>query len=390
MQKINPPIVVIAFNRSRSLNRLLDSLKDAHYPNDKVTLIISIDKAENNHDVLQLAEKYAWKFGQKKVVYQSENLGLRKHVMKCASYSKEYGNVILLEDDLYVSPLFYDYACQSLEFSRDKGYIGGISLYNHQFNVNAKVNFSPMEDGYDNWYFQFASSWGQAWTKEQWNAFSNWYSTKKELTQTPTVPQNITRWSDKSWLKYFIHYLVEVDKYFIYPKISLSTNFSDSGTHIGTSSAMYQVPLHYFRPRKYEFSELNDSKSIYDVFFENRKLYQAIQIGSEDLCVDLYGTKPVNHLKQHFLLSTRIHNFKIIRTFGRRMKPIDANVFHGIKGNDIFLYDTKVKEQNPYKNSFYPKIAYYHKYISRRNAKKLFLHMYSQRLVQFFKDNLRF
>ena len=58
----------------------------------------------------------------------------------------------------------------AMEFSVNKKYIGGISLYNHELNVHTKENFKALDDGYDNWYFQFASSWGQAWSKANWTS----------------------------------------------------------------------------------------------------------------------------------------------------------------------------------------------------------------------------
>ena len=200
MQNNKPAIVVIAYNRAKSLQRLLNTLSKAYYTESDIKLIISIDKASNNQKVLEIAQDFEWNFGNKNVEYQSVNLGLRKHVIKCASYSNDYGSVILLEDDLVVSPQFYNYTCQALNFSKGKEYIAGISLYNHQFNVVAKLNFSPIEDGYDNWYFQFASSWGQAWTKEQWNSFISWYENIESLKHNPSIPKNVTNWSEKSWL----------------------------------------------------------------------------------------------------------------------------------------------------------------------------------------------
>ena len=93
------PVVVVAFNRARSLKRLLGSLNDAIYTVDDVPLIISIDKGDSNQDVLAVAESFVWEHGEKKVVYQETNLKLRKHVLQCGDYALKYGNVIVLEDD---------------------------------------------------------------------------------------------------------------------------------------------------------------------------------------------------------------------------------------------------------------------------------------------------
>tara|TARA_B110000090_G_C13152569_1_gene358302 strand:- start:66 stop:260 length:195 start_codon:yes stop_codon:yes gene_type:complete len=61
----NPTIVVVAFNRRKSLNNLLYSLSKAAYGVDHVNLIISIDYS-GLHDVYNLAEDFNWEHGQKK------------------------------------------------------------------------------------------------------------------------------------------------------------------------------------------------------------------------------------------------------------------------------------------------------------------------------------
>ena len=203
MIKVNTPIVVVAYNRPQSLKRLLRSLVNAAYPSSNVPLIISIDAHPNNQKTLKIAQEFQWENGDKTVEYQSSNLGLRKHILKCGDFSNTYGSVLILEDDLYVSPNFYLYTIAALNFSITKNYIGGISLYNHQYNVHINANFSAVEDGFDNWYFQFASSWGQAWTDKQWNSFKSWYLTNTVLTKKEDIPKYVLDWSDKSWLKFF-------------------------------------------------------------------------------------------------------------------------------------------------------------------------------------------
>ena len=132
------PVVVVAFNRARSLKRLLGSLNDAIYTVDDVPLIISIDKGDSNQDVLAVAESFVWEHGEKKVVYQETNLKLRRHVLQCGDYALKYGNVIVLEDDLYVSKYFYQYAESALMFTQDNNRIGGISLYKEKNNIVSK------------------------------------------------------------------------------------------------------------------------------------------------------------------------------------------------------------------------------------------------------------
>lgn len=365
------PIVVVAYNRPRSLTRLLSSLQTAKYPHDTIDLIISIDKADNNQHVLDLANAFQWEHGTKKVIYQEINLGLRKHILKCGNYSLEYGAVIVLEDDLYVSPNFYLFAEQALTFSTKESSIGGISLYNHQLNVHTRENFMPHQDGYDNWYFQFASSWGQAWTKDQWAGFMDWYEKGPDIDGNEQVPKYVRSWSPKSWLKYNIAYLVEKDRYFLYPKISLTTNFSDAGTHVGNDSTIYQVPLDFGKEREYNFSKVEESNAVYDAYYENKNLYQTLGLENDDLCVDLFGYKPLHG--QKYVLSSKVLGFKMIQSFGKSLKPHEDNVLRSIEGRELFLYDTSIKAKNPNVPDFERKMAYNYKQIPFKWTRKLFM-----------------
>lgn len=341
---MSTPIVVVAFNRPRSLSRLLESLSNARYLSEDIPLIISIDKGDNM-DVLEIAKNFSWTHGEKKVVYREENLKLRRHILTCGDYSQEYGSVIILEDDLYVSKDFYTYTMKALDFTKNDSRIGGISLYNHRYNVNTFEPFEPVSDAYDNWYFQFASSWGEAWTKTQWSNFRSWYEiNQSEELAAATIPSTVTNWSPSSWLKYFIKYLIETDTYFLYPRVSLTTNFGDAGTHAFEDSTGFQVPLRD-NTSDFHFSTLEDSVAIYDAFFENTKLYSVLNLPREELSIDLYGSKPLCGVR--YLLSSKIFNYKIIKKFAQSMRPLDANILYALPGNDLFLYDTFVAEKNP-------------------------------------------
>lgn len=365
MIEIKPSVVVVAYNRPRSLNRLLRSLKTASYPKE-VKLIISIDRSDDNLDVLKIANDFIWDYGSKQVIYHETNLGLKKHILTCGELSLKYGSVIILEDDLFVSPDFYYYTIEALKFTNANDKIGGISLYNHQLNVHTGDNFSAIEDEYDNWYFQFASSWGQAWSKDQWQKFKIWLDVKENSYTTKKIPEYVLSWSEKSWLKLFIAYLITSNRFFIYPKTSLTTNFSDSGTHVIEDSTLFQVPLLYGNKRKFRFSELKDSMAVYDAFYENLRIPENLLLSKEDCCIDLYGYKP--HTGEQYWLTPKILNMKVERSYGRSLKPIDANIFNGIEGNDFFLYDTKVSVKNTHKIDYTRRLYYNIKTISYLNA----------------------
>ena len=373
MAELNTPIVVVAYNRPKSLLRLLNSLAGADYPNKKIDLIISIDKSDDNEDVLAIAKNFKWDFGNKIINYQETNLGLKAHILKCGDFSNTYGAVIVLEDDLFVSPNFYNYTRAALQFSRDKEYIGGISLYNHLLNVHTMDNFAAIEDIYDNWYFQFASSWGQAWSKDQWKGFSHWLNKNPDINNNIKIPLNVRSWSEKSWLKYNIAYLIEKDQYFLYPKISLTTNFSDAGTHVGTDSTSFQVPLLQATKINYNFGCLEDSKCVYDAFYENTTLNEILDLKKQELSIDLYGYKPIG--ENRFLLTSKKLNYKIIKSYGRYLKPLETNILYDIPGNDFMLYDLTTEHVNIFKEDRLKRFSYNVKFVSYNDIIRLFIRM---------------
>lgn len=339
------PIVLIAYNRPDALSRLLGSVAGAYYGDEKdIPLIISVDGGDNE-EVLRIADGFEWKYGTKKVIRHEENLGLKRHVLECGDHALEYGSVMMLEDDLVVSEGFYGYALQALSFASGKEKTGGISLYNHLLNVHVREPFYAVDDGYDNYYMQFASSWGQVYSKEMWEGFRKWLAENdgKDLASAD-MPENVSSWSDRSWLKYNIRYLIEKDLYFLYPRISLTTNFMEEGAHSKSKTYDLQVPMLYAKKKDYVFSDVSGSGAVYDAFFENTGLKEVIGklAGADaDKCaVDLYGYRQMSgDGKTRYLLSSKSLSYERLSSFARSIRPIDANIIKELPGNELFLYD---------------------------------------------------
>lgn len=380
------PVVVVAFNRARSLKRLLGSLNDAIYTVDDVPLIISIDKGDSNQDVLAVAESFVWEHGEKKVVYQETNLKLRRHVLQCGDYALKYGNVIVLEDDLYVSKYFYQYAESALMFTQDNNRIGGISLYNHRFNVESAEPFESIDDGYDNWYFQFASSWGEAWSKSQWERFKEWYEKSPNIDDCSQIPLYVRQWSQSSWLKYFIAYLIEKDLYFLYPHKSLTTNFGDAGTHVNKNNTNHQVPIQNGKIT-YKFSELEMSKAVYDAYYESVYLQSKI-IDGQKVLVDLYGKKTIEPDRLHYVVSRQALPYKIVKKYGCNMRPHEENILREIEGDDFFLYDMNSRVDTKPRTDAIRKAQYNLRYIDKKQYSAVIL-LFIQKTLDGMQRRLR-
>lgn len=341
---MTPAIIVIAYNRPDSILRLFKSLSVAHYLQKDVPLLISIDYQESeNHDrVIEIATNFEWPFGEKKIIAHQKNLGLKKHVLSCGNLVADYESIIMLEDDIFVSPYFYEYACDALCFYQDSNEIAGISLYCHKKNFVANLPFELIPDSNDVFFLQIASSWGQAWTKKQWFDFMDWMSIADH--DLDYLPSNVKTWPESSWLKHFIRYLILKNKYFVYPHKSLSTNFGDSGTHNLNKNVECQVPL--FMGNSYRFVKISDSFNVYDAFFEilpSRLKLLVPELNEIDFSVDLYGKKELKNIDTKYLLSSKIAKkdcSKMVSSFGLELKPNILNVFYTIKG-DVFKLNLK-------------------------------------------------
>ncbi|WP_019504099.1 glycosyltransferase [Pleurocapsa sp. PCC 7319] len=336
--RLLPAIVVVAFKRPLALQRLLKTIARANYDTyEEIPLIISIDQG-NCRETARVARDFVWKHGTKKVIEHQENLGLRRHIISCGDLAEEYGAVIILEDDLLVSPEFYCYTVEAIAFYHDRSEIGGISLYSYDFNEYAETKFIPLEDGYDNYFIQTASSWGQAWTWKQWSNFKQWYDAVPNTAAVDKIaPHKLTEWSENSWKKYFIKYLISQNKYFIYPRISLSTNSGDSGTNHG-GGGNFQVSL-LLGYKRYNFSNLQQSLSIYDSHYEikasclkklNPKLIDI------DFECDFYGTKTIKNVQSDHLLSIKECSHPLSQ-YALSLIPQELNIIFSLPGNCFSL-----------------------------------------------------
>lgn len=352
-------IVLICFKRLNGIKRLLSSLEKVDYRNRKdITLIFSIDYADNNEDVRNFAYNYQWTNGEKVVRAFTENQGLKKHILDCGDLTQKYDILVVLEDDIYVSPSMYHYAYGAACYYINDNNIAGISLYNFDKNwLNTMYNFNPQKSEYDTYFLKVAQSWGQVWTRDKWLGFKEWYIANTEFTYLETLPQAINAWSSKSsWLKYYDRYCIECNKYFVYPYFSVSTNFSDAGTHSLSASNDSQVRM-VWKKNEFKFPCFGEDAIIYDEFMERERMGKYLNIKDEELIVDIYANKPES-IKKKYVLTTRKLNYFVVSSFSLCLKPAELSIVCSIWGEDIFLYDTSIKEKNYRKKDKYKLLRY--------------------------------
>ena len=132
--------------------------------------------------------------------------------------------------------------------------------------------------------------------------------------------------------------MIEKDKYFVIPRIALSTQFGDPGVHIKTKNTIHQVPLK-INSSNYHFAPFVSSKSIYDEYYEILpEILKSLNpsLSSYDFKVDLRGNK--NFLiNDESLILTHKSTKKKIRAFSSEMFPYEINIIHDLSGDQISL-----------------------------------------------------
>lgn len=199
--------------------------------------------------------------GNVSVVVQSEQLGLRKSIMRAWAASDDREFCIFLEDDLQVSEYFLEFADRMASAYFDSHGVPihekliGISLYNNEYSEVLEADVA-VENGNKQYLYQMPQSWGSVYTASAWRNFVAYYNTfDPELD--PLIPDSYAnRWPHStSWKKYLMRYMYETGSYLVYPNLadglSYSTNSMKTGAHHQESSSeqgkkmkdRFKVPL---------------------------------------------------------------------------------------------------------------------------------------------------
>lgn len=372
---MHPVIAIPAYSRASSLQRLLNSINEAVYPDGPpIELIISVDGGASQ-SVVDIADSFDFKHGYKTVEKKEKNIGLNEQILWCGDLTRKHGSVIILEDDLYVDKYYYQYAVESLRFYKNDPNIMGIALFSPRYNQMAKLGFEAMANGFNAYFAQHVCTWGEAFTETQWSRFRTWFDVadRDEVDKDPHVPEVVKTWRG-SWDKYLAAYMIQNDLYFVYPYQSYTTNFSDpGGVHTPSGTYQFQVPLAAVnRPaEQYLFCDYCDSLAIYDAFLEPKspELYKGLGIRPEDIEIDTYGIKPISALQKKRYVLTSKKCSSVIKTFKLGMRPVEKIILDPVPNREnkrigfsdhVFLAESK--EIMSAKRPFYEQINYFSYY----------------------------
>lgn len=164
-----PPVLIFGYRRRNALELLWsDLICNDDFNKHPVFLYIDgskgIDDEDDVNDVRAFSE--CLRHDQLTIVQRPNNLGLAKNIISAVTdILKTYDAVIVLEDDLRLSPFFLDYMRVSLHFYAPEKTVGGISGFSLDLPYSKRLKR-------DNYFLRRPSSWGWAIWKDRWSEIS--------------------------------------------------------------------------------------------------------------------------------------------------------------------------------------------------------------------------
>jgi hypothetical protein len=239
------PIILFVYNRPKHTKILLDSLRRNELVKDSHLIVYSdgprnegdLDKIREVRDLIEEIDFCK----SVKLVKSQRNNGLAKSIMYGVSeVLEQYGNAIILEDDLQLSSGFLKYMNQALDLYKDDKKVMHISGYLQPIDLNKNATY----------FFNLANCWGWATWSDRWEKMiSDPLELKKRLFELGKYQYfNLDGGSDlanqldcniwgikETWAVRWHGSIVLEDGFCLHPGMSLvrNTGFDGSGENTG-------------------------------------------------------------------------------------------------------------------------------------------------------------
>lgn len=259
-------IVVLTRDRKESLQRLLDSLRNAQYDGDRADLRIWVDRASLgwnaisavknvlrrnvgvDREVVLAASNFEWPHGEKTVNVWDRHVGIWGQWLDTwrPSGNDDNESSVILEDDLEVSPMYYRWLQGAKAAYGKRADIFGYTLQRGTLRAN-QTGFGRRGlrvKGSEKCYlYLLLGSWGYAPEAKRWAEFREWYHEKScEFGYHPYVEGLIpTKWYKKQerkrsmWTMWHIKFADMRNLYTVYANLegsrTLASNWREPGLH---------------------------------------------------------------------------------------------------------------------------------------------------------------
>jgi hypothetical protein len=241
----NAPVVIFAYKRLDGLCKLIKSLK-ANVESANSVLFIFSDgpKSEKDFYEVENVRKYIDSisgFKEIRIEKSTKNKGLANSIINgVGKVFEEYNEVIVLEDDLILSPNFLSFMNVALDQYCECENVFSIS--GHSFNFTRPADYLP--DGY---FLSRGWSWGWATWKNRWEGidwqvsdFDAFYKNRKLRSAFSKGGSDLNAMLHKqiqgrldSWAIRWFYHQFKISGLTYYPLLSKVTNngFDADATH---------------------------------------------------------------------------------------------------------------------------------------------------------------
>ena len=167
MNSLYSPILLFVYNRPEHARMAIESLQQNSLAKESELFIYS-DAAQNKEtqpavdEVRRLIHTVSG-FAKITIIEREKNWGLAKSIIDgVTTRVKEYGRVIVLEDDLVVAPNFLKFMNDALEMYKDESKVGHIQAC--EFFEDSTLP--------DTFLIKWTGSWGWATWERAWDLFN--------------------------------------------------------------------------------------------------------------------------------------------------------------------------------------------------------------------------
>lgn len=257
-------LIVMTMDRAASLQRLLASLSAANYGEDTVDLDIWIDRrneGEVNEEVLHASRKVMWKHGTKTIHKRTVNAGLYQQWIYTWNITAETTEVaVILEDDLEVSPAFYQWLRVARAAYAQDPEVAAFTLQRSTLRPRQRRGFTgPLKIPKEHPVFKYRllGTWGFAPQRDQWVEFRKWFEEKRAHGEKPYVnglmttnwykSQEVDGFAPNMWSQWWIKFVDEKNYFTVTAHLpdgtTLAANWRESGLHYSKKRPEMDFPI---------------------------------------------------------------------------------------------------------------------------------------------------
>lgn len=243
------PIVLFVYGRPAHTRQTLEALSQNDLSQESVLYIFadgakptaSAEQLEKIHQTRDVIREKQW-CGQVHIIESETNKGLAQNIIEGVTrIVNEYGNVIVLEDDLVTSPYFLRYMNDALSLYENEEKVMHISgyMYEHQeslpetffFNVPLCWGWATWKRAWQSFQIDAISLWNKLTLLDCWDDFNKFGDNDLENQLVLNIQGTIKTWFVKWHASVYLQ-----NGLTLYPTQSLVTNigFDDSGEHCNT------------------------------------------------------------------------------------------------------------------------------------------------------------